>query len=222
MDQSQSVRSTPSKTRRLVAQIHDRQITDVRSTSLGQCAPSATRAAQPSTSMIDGDRQDRPPAGRLPAHAPPARRPVPKVTAKNVIVVDGNVKPLGLPTTAISSRDGRGRAKIAFVDSAPYCSSARKPPAISEAPPAGHDVRQHQRDHHHVVLGRRRRQPADRRGPPPRVRRCRLERAGHFHIAGKVRLHPHAGADQDGDDCGQQERKERRFHLRITVPQPPS
>ena len=55
----------------------------------------------------------------------------PNVARKNVIVVDGNVKPLGLPVTAISSRDGRGRAKIAFVDSAPYCSRARNPPAIA-------------------------------------------------------------------------------------------
>ena len=54
-------------TSRVVAQIHERQITDVSTTSLGQCAPSATRAAQPSTSMIDGDRKDRPPAGRFAA-----------------------------------------------------------------------------------------------------------------------------------------------------------
>ena len=77
-------------TTRLVAQIHDRQITVVNNTSLGQCAPSATRARQPRASITDapikiGHRAGA--FGRLAASTATA----PNVTAKNVIVVDGKV-----------------------------------------------------------------------------------------------------------------------------------
>ena len=61
----------------------------------------------------------------------------PNVTAKKVSVVDGKEKPLGLPMTAMRSRDGRGRLKIAFVDSAPYCSSSRKRHKQRQPAPAG-------------------------------------------------------------------------------------
>src|SRR5688572_23496754 len=117
-------------TSRLVAQIHERQITDVSNTSLGQCAPSATRAAHPSTSMVAAIAKigQRPGVFRRSAASTAT---TPKVTQKKVMVVDGNVSPVGLPATAMSSRDGRGRPKIAFVDSAPYCSRATNPPAIT-------------------------------------------------------------------------------------------
>ena len=48
----------------------------------------------------------------------------PTVTAYSVMNVDGNDSPLGLPITATSARDGRGRPKRPFDASPSVCSSA--------------------------------------------------------------------------------------------------
>src|SRR5918993_797861 len=95
-------------TTRLVAQIHERQITVVSNTSLGQCAPSATRATQPSANTLAAPARIGQRPGAL-ARLAASTASDPNVTQKNVIVVDGKVYPVGLPTTAINSRDGRGR-----------------------------------------------------------------------------------------------------------------
>ncbi len=129
----------------------------------------------------------------------------PMVTAKKVMVVDGKLRPRGLPTTATRSGLGRGRLKIALVCSAPYCSSSRKNVDDREAAPSGHEERRDQRDRHHVVLAGRGRQPADRCRPRGRRRRHLLHCAGDAHVTGEIRLHPHANANQHGDRRGDQE-----------------
>src|SRR5688572_24050416 len=74
----------------LAAQIHARHITDVSTTSLGQWAPRATRATQPSISIIDAAAKTSQRAGVFVRRAA-STATAPKVTQKNVIVVDGNV-----------------------------------------------------------------------------------------------------------------------------------
>ena len=54
--------------------------------------------------------------------------------------VDGNDSPVGLPITATSSRDGRGRPKRSLLDSPKACSSAIAAATTSNArsPPSRH------------------------------------------------------------------------------------
>ena len=103
---------------REAAQIHARQITTVSATSLGQWAPRATRARQPSTTMAEPTTSTPMASGVLRTRAATTASK-PNVTEKNVMVVEGKVKPDGEPITAISSREGRGRPNQALVCSAP-------------------------------------------------------------------------------------------------------
>ena len=80
---------------------------------------------------------------------------VPNVTAMKVVNVDGKLNPDGLPTTAIKSREGRGRWAISFVASAPDCSMAIAT-MVKTAPfqPASHQARPTASDHDELFVGR--------------------------------------------------------------------